>query len=127
MLPDMRLDSADRLERLLDMPVAGALGRIRLEPNEESIQDLQRPRRLTLGKREAAADRLMPVRVCHVSAGFFRCRCLASRMVSKSSWSQWRIRRSLMQLDRIRARRNQHERQRVRQPVRERRWPQIAA
>lgn len=74
MLPDMRLNSADRLKGLLDVPVTRTRGGIRLEPDEQGIESLERPRRLTLGNREAAADRLMPVRVSHVSAGSSRCR-----------------------------------------------------
>lgn len=74
MLSDMCLDSADRLERLLDVPVAHARARIRLEPDEQGIEGLERPRRLPFRNREAAADRLMPLRVSHVSAGSSRCR-----------------------------------------------------
>ena len=72
MLPGMCLDGAHGLERLLDVPVAHALARIGLEPDKQSIEGFQRPRRMPIGKRKAPADRLMPVRVSHGSAGSSR-------------------------------------------------------
>ena len=74
MLPHVRLDCADRLERLLDVPVARARARIRLKPHQQCVQRLQCPRRLALGSREAAPDRFMPLLVSHVSAGSSKCR-----------------------------------------------------